>query len=53
MLSEQGFDRRSAPGPRYWRIPDGRTLVQVADDVIEPVNAPSVDEIIESDAPEE
>lgn len=32
ILRELGFDT-SAPGPGYWLIPDGRTLVDLADEI--------------------
>jgi hypothetical protein len=34
ILERCGFDVRSAPGPRYWKASDGRTLVEVADSLI-------------------
>ena len=46
ILREQGFHRRSAPGPRYWKVPDGRTLVQVADDLNGPIEEISLEELI-------
>ncbi len=46
MLRDHGFDRRSAPGPRYWKVPDGRTLVEVADGLDGPFEEISPEEII-------
>jgi hypothetical protein len=48
MLSEQGFDRRSAPGPRYWKVPDGRTLVEVADGLGGPTDDSNSEETSEN-----
>lgn len=45
MLREQGFERRSAPGPRYWKVPDGRTLVEVADELGGPLDELNLDEL--------
>ena len=50
ILRDQGFDRRSAPGPRYWRIPDGRTLLEVADDLGETADELSIEDIAESES---
>ena len=33
ILQQEGFDRRAVPGPCYWKVPDGRTLVEVADEL--------------------
>jgi hypothetical protein len=31
ILDKHGYETNSVPGPQYWTVPDGRTLVEVAD----------------------
>ena len=50
ILQEQGFDRRAVLGPCYWKIPDGRTLVKVADELGESGEELSIEEIVEVEA---
>lgn len=47
ILQEQGFERRAVPGPCYWKIPDGRTLVEVADELSRSGDELSTEEIAE------
>lgn len=47
ILQEQGFDRRAVPGPCYWKVPDGRTLVKVADELGGPDEELSIEDIEE------
>jgi hypothetical protein len=35
ILQEYGPRTKPVPGPQYWTVPDGRTLVEVADELTE------------------
>jgi hypothetical protein len=35
ILENHGHKTTSVPGPQYWTVPDGRTLVEVADSLLQ------------------
>lgn len=40
ILREQGLQRRSVPGPRYWELPAGKSLAELAASLISPPDEP-------------
>ena len=53
ILQEYGArsqdDPGSAPGPRYWKVPDGRTLGEVADSIDRTGEELSLEELVKDD----
>ncbi len=48
ILQEYGPRTKPVPGPQYWTVPDGRTLVEVADGLTEqPLDEVPLNEVVE------
>lgn len=41
ILREQGLQRRSVPGPRYWELPTGESLAELAASPLPPLDEPN------------